>query len=93
MNVVVPFYSEDNFVKIKALLPKEGWPRFYDDWLEQTERGEKAVEVSGNVPVRIDVEPANFEAWCKAKNQPVARISIMKYCMFVLATAKLAQPC
>jgi hypothetical protein len=85
MNVPVPFYSEDNFVQIKALLPNEGWSRSYGDWLEQTERGEKAVIGGGNVPVRIEVEPASFEAWCKTKNQPLARLSIMKYCVFALA--------
>ena len=89
MKVAVPFYSEDSFAKIKTLLPKEGWPRFYDDWLEQTERGEKAVIGSGNVPTRIEVEPECFETWCKTNNQRLTRASILNYCMFFLA--KLSQ--
>jgi hypothetical protein len=84
MNIAVPFYSEDNFARIKTVLPNEGWPRFYGDWLEQTERGEKAVIGSGNVPTRIEVEPASLETWCKTNNQQLTRSGILKYCMSVL---------
>jgi hypothetical protein len=93
MKVSVPFYSEDNFVKIKALLPNEGWPRFYDDWLEETERREKAIIGAGNVPVRIEVEADSFETWCKTKNQRPARPSILNYCISILAVAKPGQAC
>lgn len=86
MKVAVPFYSEENFAKMKALLPMEGWPAFYDDWLEETERREKAVTISGNVPVRIEVEPVSLEEWCKTKDRPLTRPSILNYCMVVLET-------
>ena len=91
MNIPVPFYSEDNFAKIKALLPNEGWPRFYEDWLEETERRERAVIGVGNVPVRIDIEPDSFETWCKTRSLRLTRPSILSYCMFVLAAAKTGQ--
>ncbi len=86
MQVVIPFYSRDNFVKITTLLPNADWPTTYEDWLAKTETGERGVQKSGNIPVRINVEPAAFEAWCKDNNQPVLRTSISAYCAFVLAS-------
>ena len=86
MQVTIPFYTRDNFVKIAALLPNSDWPLTYEDWLFKTERGEKGVKLSGNESVRINIEPVAFEAWCKAHNQPVVRNTILNYCMFILAS-------
>jgi len=90
MQVVIPFYMRENFVKITVLLPNSDWPLTYEDWLKKTETGEKGVKLSGNQPVRINVEPAAFEAWCKTHNQPVVRTTILAYCSFVLASGIIA---
>jgi len=86
MQVTIPFYTRENFVKIAALLPNSDWPSTYEDWLAKTEKGEKGVKLSGNAPVRINIEPGAFETWCKDNNQPVVRNSILNYCMFILAS-------
>ncbi len=86
MQIAIPFYTRDNFVKIAVLLPNSDWPLTYEDWLFKTETGEKGVKLSGNTPVRINVEPSAFEAWCKTHNQPVIRNTILNYCSFVLAS-------
>jgi hypothetical protein len=84
MNIAIPFYTRDNFVKITALLPNSDWPETYELWLSKTEKGEQGVKMSGNVPVRVDVEPAAFEAWCKSHQQPVIREMIGAFCAFTL---------
>lgn len=85
MIYTIPFYTRDNFVKITSLLPGSDWPETYEDWLRKTEMGEDGVKKGGALPVRVNVEPASFEAWCKTNNQPVVRDSILSYCCFVYA--------
>jgi hypothetical protein len=85
MRVAIPFYTRDNFVKIAALLPDADWPKTYEEWLKKTEMGERGIKLSGNVPVRVNVEPAAFEAWCKDNKQPIVRNSILNFCLFILA--------
>jgi|GEM_PF-3006695 len=84
MNIAIPFYTRDNFVKITSILPNSDWPKTYEDWLAKTETGERGVKLSGNIPVRVDVEPSAFEAWCKNSKQPVVRNSILGYCGYIL---------
>ena len=80
MNIAIPFYTRDNFVKITLLLPNSDWPLTYEDWIIKTQMGEKGVKLAGNIPVRVNIEPAAFEAWCKDNNQTIIRNSILGYC-------------
>jgi len=82
--VAIPFYTRANFIKIASLLPHSDWPSTYEDWLSKTETAERGVKKSGNIPVRINIEPATFKTWCKANNQPIARESIIPFCCQLL---------
>ena len=89
MQITMPFYSKENFLKITSLLPNSDWPDTYEDWLSQTEVDMRGVRKSGNVPVRIDIEPDAFAAWCKENNQPIILTSLSSYCGFILVSGIL----
>ena len=89
MKFAIPFYTRDNFVLIARLLPDSDWPETYEDWLAKTEIGERGVKKSGNTPVRVEVIPSAFEAWCHDHNQPVVRTTILSYCGWVLAREEI----
>lgn len=86
MKITIPFYTRDDFEAITRLLPNSDWPLTYEDWFAKTKTGENGVKKSGNVPVRINVKPTAFKAWCESSNQPVERNSILAYCAFVFAS-------
>ena len=85
MMLAIPLYSRDDFKAIVRLLPDSDWPASYDAWLAKTEDGYKIVAEAGNIPCRVDVEPAAFEAWCYSNKRPLSKESIMEYCLSVLA--------
>ena len=89
MQITIPFYSKDNFAKITSLLPNSDWTDTYEDWLSKTEVDLRGVSESGDVPVRIDIEPDAFAAWCKENNQPIILVSLSSYCGFILVSGIL----
>lgn len=76
--------SENKAPSIQAMVwyKKEDWgkllgmftdshllPKSYDDWLDRAEKMAEQVEASGDVVVKVFIDPETFPAWCKKKGR------------------------
>jgi hypothetical protein len=87
----VPWYSEAEFVALRAMLPasERKDPISYESFVSKIEQMEKAAQQRGCITRRIPIHAAAVKAWCDEKKLPVCRDSIAKYGMEQVARGVL----
>lgn len=64
------WYKEENWDSLMELFTDSHLlPKSYNDWLARAEDMIKKVEGSGDVVMKVFIDPVTFPAWCKEKGK------------------------
>ena len=64
------WYKEEHWdALIKLFADSHLLPKKYSDWLQKAEEMVKKVESSGDVVMKVFIDPDTFPAWCKEKGK------------------------
>lgn len=79
--VAVPWYSEEDYAQMVVLLPEELRQEAvpYEQWQSASAMEEDAIRSAGRVPVRVIVEPAEIETWCRHHEVPLSKEAITAF--------------
>lgn len=69
IQAMVWYKEEDWETLIKLFSDSHLLPKSYGDWLARAEEMVKTVEGSGDVVIKVFIDPETFPAWCKEKNR------------------------
>lgn len=74
--VGVPWYRPSDFDRIKSLLGQpDSIPATYEQWLIKVNKVIDLCERSGQIPIKVTIDPDELIAWCRIKNIPLDRIA------------------
>lgn len=60
------WYKEDEWDTLMELFPDSHLlPPTYQQWLKMAEDMKKQVEASGDLVIKVYIDPVTFPAWCK----------------------------
>ena len=64
------WYKEEHWdTLIKLFTDSHLLPKSYSDWLLRAEEMVKKVEASGDLVMKVFIDPETFPAWCKEKGK------------------------
>ncbi|HIP83792.1 MAG TPA: hypothetical protein EYH19_09575 [Desulfocapsa sulfexigens] len=64
------WYKEEHWdTLIKLFADSHLLPKSYSDWLLKAEEMVKKVEASGDLVMKVFIDPETFPAWCKEKGK------------------------
>lgn len=69
IQAMVWYKEEDWDTLMKLFSDSHLLPKSYSDWLTKAEEMVKKVEGSGDVVMKVFIDPETFPAWCKEKNR------------------------
>ena len=66
----IPWYKEEDYERLRAMF--EDGDKLHDSyagWLQAAENGVKQLEGGGMRVVKVQTDPDEFAAWCRAHGQ------------------------
>ncbi len=64
------WYKEEDWQQLRELFSDSHLlPVKYADWLARAEANEKSVRESGDIVIKVFIDPVTFPAWCKKKKR------------------------
>ena len=64
------WYKEEDWDKLMELFPdKHLLPPTYKDWLGRAEQMKTQAEASGDMVMKVFIDPETFPAWCKEQGK------------------------
>ena len=69
IQAMVWYREEDWDTLMKLFTDSHLLPKTYSDWLPRAEEMLKKVEGSGDVVMKVFIDPVTFPAWCKEKGK------------------------
>jgi hypothetical protein len=64
------WYKEEDWKKLLGMFTDSHLlPKSHKDWLEKAEKMAEQMEASGNVVIKVFIDPESFPAWCKKKGR------------------------
>jgi hypothetical protein len=64
------WYKEEHWDTLTKLFTDSNLlPKSYADWLTRAEKMQKKVEASGDIVMKVFIDPETFPAWCKDKGR------------------------
>jgi hypothetical protein len=64
------WYKEEDWDTLMKLFPDSHLlPKNHADWLQRAEEMSKQIEGSGDVVMKVFIDPETFPAWCKEKGK------------------------
>jgi len=67
--VGIPWFKAESYDACRAMMSDGvGLPQQYNDWLMHAEALRREAEGAGHHVLKVDIEPKDFFAWCRARN-------------------------
>ena len=64
------WYKEEDWDTLMELFPDSHLlPPSYEDWIGRAEEMKTKVEASGDVVIKVFIDPETFPAWCKEQGK------------------------
>jgi hypothetical protein len=64
------WYKKEDWDQLMVLFPDSHLlPPSYDNWLNRAEEMKTQVEASGDVVIKVFIDPETFPAWCKEQGK------------------------
>jgi hypothetical protein len=64
------WYKKEDWDALLEIFPDSHLlPQKYEDWLERAEAMQKKVQESGDIVMKVFIDPVTFPAWCKEKGK------------------------
>ncbi|MGU7816122.1 hypothetical protein [Burkholderia sp. AW49-1] len=78
MQVAVAWFERGDYQAFRALL-KHSLPPTYEAWERRTKTMLTRITRQGGIPVKVDVSPEAFVAWCGRQHRDASWISLQIY--------------
>ena len=65
----IPWFESDHYRDCRvAMIDGAELPELYDDWRKQADALCGEAEAAGHHVLKVNIEPQDFSAWCRARN-------------------------
>lgn len=82
--VGIPWFGSENYRACRAMMSDGAvLPEVYSDWLRQAEDVCAEAEAAGHHVLKVDIEPKDFSAWCRARNIALDAKARVRFANFV----------
>lgn len=67
--VGIPWFKAESYDACRTMMSDgRGLPPLHGDWLKDAEALRREAEGAGHHVLKVDIEPLDFSAWCRARN-------------------------
>lgn len=90
--VGLPWFSSKDYAEaLHVMADARMLPKSYDQWLLEAEQFEASLIESGQRPVRVEIDPHGFVAWCIFHDMDADSVARQRFAAYVAAEDKRAR--
>ena len=64
------WYKEEDWEELMAMFPdRDRMPKSFDDWQDRAEELLQQVQDSGDIAIKVFIDPVTFPEWCRLNDR------------------------